>query len=94
MTRGKKNSWATRGPYSVVTVARCIAQQPVVKYQLGMETHPSSGAAPRRHASRGGWVTDAAGPDCRAARAPVNAVDCKQDQEIRAEWNDADDGVI
>jgi len=43
-----------------------------------METHPS-GVGRRRVPWRPG----------AARRALVNAVDCKQDQEIRAEWNGA-----
>ena len=70
----------TSGRYYVVTAAtQCIRHERAqISSSLDMERHPS-GVGRRRVPWRPG----------AARRALVNAVDCKQDQEIRAEWNGA-----
>ena len=70
----------TSGRYYVVTAATQSIrhERAQISSSLDMERHPS-GVGRRRVPWRPG----------AARRALVNAVDCKQDQEIRAEWNGA-----
>ena len=80
--RKKRSSAVWRGA-DIVLLQRCrsVHHNGGINYHLDMETHPSGAAAV---ASHGGWLGAPCSNWC-GCMAPVNAVDCKQDQEIRAE---------